>query len=447
LPDRPAFGGGATATVIHPVVLAAMLVTAVLILVLPRRRVIAPFLIFVMLSPYGQQLYVAGVHWFAVRIVVLVGCIRLFRERGNILPHGLNEIDKAFVAWAFCRVLARLLLFHTVGMVPEQMNFWLGAFGGYFFLRYLIRDVEDIAECAKALAVVAVLAGICMANERLRDVNVFGYSGSIAIQPTVRDGLIRAQGCFGHPILAGCFGATVTPLFYWLWRSGRGKLLAAIGVLGGFMIVYFSASSTPVMAWAGGIGALLLWPIRRNMRVVRWGIVATLLGLAMVMKAPVWFIIARVNVVDGSGGWDRAFLIDTFIRHFSGWWLIGTSQMGAWGGDMWDLSNQFVAEGETGGLLTFILFILLISRSFSRIGRMRRRVDGLGSREWLYWILGAVMFAHILAYFGVSYWDQNQTWWFAFLAMVSAATTGLDRPTPSKVRISRKKQQLEPATV
>lgn len=431
----------------HPVVFAAMLVTAVLILLLPRRRVIAPFLVFVLLSPYGQQIYLAGIHWFAVRIVVLAACVRLFRERGNILPYGLNKIDWVFIAWAFCRVLARLLLFQSFGMVPEQMNFWLGAFGGYFFLRYLIRDVEDIARATRALALVAIVAGICMANERFRDINIFGYTGSIALQPTIRDGLIRAQGCFGHPILAGCFGATITPLFYWFWRSGRGRILAATGMLGGFMIVYFSASSTPVMAWVGGIVALLLWPIRRYMRVVRWGMVATILGLAMVMKAPVWFIIARVNIVDGSGGWDRAFLIDTFIRHFSGWWLIGTNQMGAWGGDMWDLSNQFVAEGETGGLLTFVLFTLIISRSFSRIGRMRRRVDGIRSQEWLYWTLGAVMFAHILAYFGVSYWDQNQTWWFAFLAMVSAATSVLEHPAGSKAKISGRERLLEPVTV
>ena len=150
----------------------------------------------------------------------------------------------------------------------------------------------------------------------------------------------------------------------------------------------------------------------------------TLVGLHLVMKSPVWFLISRVNLTGSSDAWSRAMLIDTFFRHFKDWWLVGAETSG-WGYDMWDLSNQFVAVGETGGLLAFICFIALISRSFGRLGKMRRQVAGDKNQEWLYWSLGAVMFAHIVAYFGVSYFDQTSIWWFAFLAMVSAATAGL----------------------
>jgi len=304
------------------------------------------------------------------------------------------------------------------------MAFWLQAFGGYLFLRYSIQDDEDIARSAKTLALLTVVLGLCMANERFHSVNIFGYTGSGPTIPIVRNGLTRAQACFAHPILAGCFGATLVPLFYWLGKGGGAKRLAATGMLGSALMVYFSASSTPAMAWAGGIGALLLWPIRRAMRVVRWGIVLTLVGLHLVMKSPVWFLISRVNLTGSSDAWDRAALIDTFIRHFKDWWLIGADPAG-WGWGMWDLSNQFVGVGETGGLLAFICFIALIFRSFGRLGKMRRQVAGDKNQEWLYWSLGAVMFAHILAYFGVSYFDQTSIWWFAFLAMVSAATAGL----------------------
>jgi hypothetical protein len=159
------------------------------------------------------------------------------------------------------------------------------------------------------------------------------------------------------------------------------------------------------------------------MRTVRWGIVIFLAITALVMKAPVWFIVAHVNVIGGSGGYDRAFLIDTFMRHIKDWWLIGTNQNGTWGYDMWDLSNQFVAEGEKGGLVTFICFIAMISRSSSMLGLMRKQMDR--KTQWLFWSLGAVMLAHIFAYFGVAYWDPTQIWWFAFLAMISAATVAL----------------------
>jgi hypothetical protein len=255
-------------------------------------------------------------------------------------------------------------------------------------------------------------------------VNVFGYTLSVPLIPSVRNGTIRAQASFSHSILAGCFGATLMPLLYWLWNSGRAKILSVMGMLGAVLMVFFSASSTPVMDLLGGVGALFLWPIRGSMRLVRWGIVVMLACLQVVMKAPVWFLIAHVNVTGSSDSYDRAMLVDAFIRHFKDWWLVGADPSG-WGWDMWDLSNQFVGVGETGGLLALVAFILLISWSFGRLGKMRRKLKDDKDKEWLCWSLGAVMFAHILAYFGVSYFDQTVVWWYAYLAMVSAATAAL----------------------
>ena len=217
------------------------------------------------------------------------------------------------------------------------------------------------------------------------------YLGGALLTPPMRDGQIRALAIFGHPILAGCFGATLVPLFFWLWKSGRSKALAAAGIAGSTLMVLMSNSSTPVLAYVAGVGALCLWPIRHSMRAVRWAIVLTLVLLAMVMKAPVWFIVAHVNVIGGSGGYDRAYLIDVFIRHFKDWWMFGTNQTADWGFDMWDLSNQFVAEGETGGLVTFVCFIAMISQSFSRLGRMRKQVEGDQNQEWFFWSLCAVI--------------------------------------------------------
>jgi hypothetical protein len=93
-----------------------------------------------------------------------------------------------------------------------------------------------------------------------------------------------------------------------------------------------------------GFAAICFWPFRKGMRTFRWGLVAVLIGLHLVMKSPVWFLISRVDVIAGNSGYHRAMLIDQCIRHFTDWWLIGTNAAGTWGWDMWDLSNQFVAE-------------------------------------------------------------------------------------------------------
>jgi hypothetical protein len=446
-PENFEFGGGTAGTRLHPVVLVAMLVTILLVFWLPRRRVVVPFLITMFLFPMGQEIYFGGGHWLVVRIVILAACLRLtisrFQKHEEILKGGLNSLDKVFIIWALYRGVAPIILFHVSAAVPIQIATWIQNLGGYFVLRYLIQDEEDIVTVGRTFAALVAVLGLFMLNEKTRGVNILGYLGGVSTTPAVRDGSIRAQAGLGHPILAGCLGATLVPVFYWLWKSGRSKSMAVLGAIGSVTMVLTSASSTPVLAITGGVGALLLWPIRRFMRMVRWGIVLTLAVLAMVMKAPVWFVIQYMNVV-GSGGYDRAELIDVFLRHFWEWWLIGTDQTGNWGFDMWDLSNQFAAEGEGGGLLCFVCFMILISKGFSWLGTMRKRVGG-EKQEWLYWSLCAVMFAHILSYFGVSYWDQTIVWWLTFLAIISAATGEL-RNTPEKggAKATKTDAALEP---
>jgi hypothetical protein len=417
-------GHGSSGTILHPVVLLALIVAIVLVWRLPRKYVGIPLLLITFLVPRGQVLYVAGIHFYVRFIILLVGGARLLREKWRVAG-GINTIDKIFCVWLFYRVASEII---TNGMsaLAEQLNFGVQGYCGYFLLRSLIRNEEDIARIAKVFVVVVAVLGVCMVFEDRAHVNIFGYLGGAPLSPEIRNGKMRAQATLGHSILAGSLGATLVPLFFWLWKSGHAKKAAIAGIVGSTMMVLSSSSSTPMLAYAAGVLGLSLWPIRKSMQSVRWGIVIVLAGLQLAMNAPVWFVIAHVDLVGGSGGYDRAELVDVFMKHIRDWWLFGTNQNGNWGYDMWDQSNQFVAEGECGGLVTIVCFIAMISQCYSRLGKMRRRLTP--RKQWLVWSLGAVMLAHIFAYFGVAYWDQNQIWWFAFLAMISAATPSLKEP-------------------
>ena len=425
-PEHFQFGGGLHETLLHPIVLVAMLLSVALILFLPRKYVIVPVLFTSLIVPLGQQLVIGGFHLFVLRVIVLVGCLRMFwtamTSPDEMVAGGFNSVDKAFTLWAIFRALATIILFATAASVTGECGFLWDAFGGYFLLRFLIRDRDDITRAAKVLAVVAIIVGCGMLNEKLRSQNVFGYLGGVPIIPEVRLGSIRAQGPFEHPILAGTFGGTLVPLFYWLWKIGKAKILAMVGVVGSAVIAMSASSSTAVTAFVGGIFAICFWPFRKKMRQIRWGIVILLILLNMAMKAPVWFLIARVDIISGSTSYQRAFLIDQFVHHFNDWWLVGTYESDDWGADMWDHTNQFVAEGETGGLITLVCFIAMISLSFGRIGRARKIVEGEKDKEWYLWILGAALFAQIVGFFGISYFDQTRFYWFGVLAMISAAT-------------------------
>ncbi len=116
-------------------------------------------------------------------------------------------------------------------------------------------------------------------------------------------------------------------------------------------------------------------------------------------------------------------LIDNFIRHFGDWWLLGTRNNGSWGWEMWDTSNQYVAYGLSGGLLTLILFISIIAKGFASLGTARKVTEGNPSEEWFLWCLGATLFSHVVVFFGIGYFDQVQFAWFALLAIISAAVS------------------------
>jgi hypothetical protein len=437
-------------TQLHPAVAIAMILAIVALWVLPRRRMLSVFLATAFLIPLAQELYLGGAHLFALRIVILFTWIRLagakLFSREKIVSGGFNSLDKALILWAVFRALAFVIQHPAFGAVNNQLGFFWDVFGAYFLLRYLIQDMDDFRQALSSLAWIAAIVSVCMLNEKLRDQNVFGYLGGVPVVPGVREGSIRAQGPFSHAILAGSFGATLLPLFLWLWHRGGSKLRAAIGVVAATIITVTSASSTPLLTYMAILMGLCLWPLRKHMRALRWGIVIALIGLNMVMKAPVWFLINHVDLVGGNSGYHRAMLIDMFVRHFGDWWLRGTTAASTWGWDMWDLSNQFVAEGESGGLATFVCFIAMISISVGAIGKARKAAEGDRKQEWSLWLLGVTMFAHCVAYFGISYYDHMQVLWFTFLAAIAVVKGSLVvQPVPA-VESTGLVPGLEPAT-
>ena len=424
--DHFRYGGGAGQTTMPPVVMVATLLAAVAVLFLPRKYALAPILAVTFLTPFGQQILAGGFHFFAIRIIILAGALRMIwvklSSQTALFGNGLGILDTTFCLWALFRALTFIVLFRDGAAVTNQAAFCLDAFGGYFLFRYLLQNEEDIFRAAKCLVVVATILAMCMGYEYLTRVNVFNIFRDVPIVPWIREGRVRAQAVFANSITAGSFGATTLPLFFWLWKSGKARAQGAIGLLAATTIVMCSVAGTPATTFLASIGALSLWPIRKRMIELRWGLVVTLLCLALVMKAPVWFVIAHVDFVGGAHAWDRAALIDQFVRHFSDWWLLGTAGSASWGADTWDACNQFVAEGTEGGLVSLILFILILSRGFGMIGRARKAVEGDRRQEWFLWCLGCSFFAHVMTFWGIDYFDQMSVWWYATLAMIPAAT-------------------------
>jgi len=268
-----------------------------------------------------------------------------------------------------------------------------------------------------------------MISEQFTHINPFGLVGGIGLESTIRDGKVRSAGVMGC-IYAGAFAGVLPPVFTWLWTTGKARMLAAIGLVASVIMVITSASSTSYLALGGSLVGLVFWPLRKKMRLVRLGLVALLVSLHMVMKAPVWMLIARIDLTGSSSGYHRAALLDNCIRHFWDWWLIGTQNYNNWGWDMWDLCNQFVAVAVTSGLFPLVCYILIFKRGFSALGNARKQIEGDKRQEFLLWALGSVLFATIVASFGINYVPQLLMGFFPLLACISVATFEIRQSMP-----------------
>ena len=433
-------GGGATVTTLHPAVGIALLVSIVLIFALPRRAVIIPVLLSIFLIPMGQVIVWGGMHFPVSRIILIAACLRasvMFLEsKSESLAGGFNSVDKAFIVWGCCYAVFFVLQWNEMQAVINRAGFVVDGFGGYFLLRLLIRDDKAVNRTLAVFAVIAAVVAAEMVYEQFTLRNLFGMLGGTHSIPELRDGRIRSCGVFQHAILAGSFGATMLPLFLGL-LSRKAWVTAIVGAIGATVIVVTSSSSTPLLAYAAVLIGFLFWFLRTRMRLIRWAILIVLIALQLSMKADVWWLISHVDLVGGSS-YHRANLVDTFIKHFSDWWLIGTKDYDQWGWDMWDVSNQFVAMGLNAGLLGLVAFLIMISKAFGKLGIARRRLEKNRGNAWFMWCLGIALFGHVVAFFGTGYWDQTQIAWFALFAMISATTAGaLNLPTKTLKPVAR----------
>lgn len=433
------FGGGGDTLVSVPA-LCLFVVCSVLMLSLPRKHVIMPFLVAVILIPLGDQIVVGGVHFMLLRCLLLVGWARMtwrtVLTRRDPFPGPLNSLDKTLIAWALSNAITFTILWGAFQAFVNRLGFLYTAFGAYFLLRYLIRDRDDIVRTVETLAMICAVLAAFMLREHFTGHNSFSVLGGVPEISEVRYGKVRAHGPFIHPIIAGTFGAMLLPLFVAVWSGRKGhRTLGTLGLVSSPLIAFASTSSTPLMTILAGTFALCLWPFRKSMRAVRWGLVLALVALEIVMKADVWFLIARVSALMGGTGWQRAELIDNFVRRFGDWWMVGTRSNANWGADMWDSINGYVNAGLEGGLVTFLLYIAVFVSAYRTIGLARRSAEGDRKREWLIWALGAALFANTVAFFGITYFDQSAIVWYALLSMMSVASILATEPQSAPVAV------------
>jgi len=436
-------------TTLHPIGLAAILLLGCASLALPRRFAVIPIILSACFIAPAQRVVVLTLDFNMLRIMVVFGWIRLLL-RGETSGFIWKRLDTVIILWMISGAAAFILLRGTTAAVIFKLGSAVDAVGMYFFFRCLITSWKDVDTIVQCFIVVSVPVAIAFLIESATGRNAFAVLGGVSAITPIRQGRLRCQGAFAHPIMAGCFWAVLLPLIAarW-WGGGADRLWAVLGVAASMVIIAACASSTPAMGVLAGVVAAGLFPLRRNMRMFRWGVFAALVVLHFYMNAPVWHLISRVDVVGGSTGWHRYFLIDQAIHRVREWWLLGTLSTAHWGWGLFDVTNQYVLEAVRGGLLTLVLFVVIIGLAFHGVGRLTALSEGNKRIRALSWALGAAMFVHCVNFIGVSYFGQIIVIWFLLLAMIGSLTP-LPAPravqhAPTARRKKRRALQRTPA--
>lgn len=378
--------------------------TAIALLRLPQRWCMVPILVALAFVPRSQVIEF-GAGFPTLRILVIVGAVRVL-ARGERVFGQFHWLDRLMVLWAGWALGSGVFHEAFVTRVGEVMT----QAGLYFLFRVFLRSADDIRRVFKILCVLFLPIALGMLLERKTGQDyiamMFGESG----ETFLRHGHFRARGPYANAILAGTNGALCLPMAIYLWRNHRKFAWAGLFSFGA--IVFASSASGPVMTALAAIGAMVMWKIRVHVRLIRWLAIAMIIVLDLVMNDPVYYLVARIDISGGSTGWYRAALIETTIRHFNEWWLLGTDVTVHWmplgtSGVVGqsDITNHYIQMGVWGGLLLMLLFIGVVTAAFSAVGKALRAKNTDGEQRFLIWTLGAILFANAFTFLSVSYFD------------------------------------------
>jgi hypothetical protein len=407
------------------------IVVAIALLSVRREYAPVPLLVGCCYMTMGQGLELGVISLPMYRMFLLVGLIRVIMK-GESLVGGLNRVDKlviALMAWMF---FASLFHEYEPGSGPL---YTLGIIFNISLIYFLVRiwsgSVDEVVSLVAAVAFVLLPVAVEMVVEQAVGKNLFSSLGGIPETVIERNGRLRAQGPFRHPILAGTVGATCLPLMLGIWRSNR--FAAMIGAAASVMMVLASASSGPVVSLLVGAGVVMCWKFRRHAKRAVWAGIAGYILIELISTRPAYHVIVtRLDFTGSSTAYYRARLIDTTVKHFSEWWMFGTDYTRHWipsgigsvlaNGKHIDVTNYYIGFGIAGGLLAILLVLAIIRRCLADVIEHVNDEEGEDAHgeKFMIWCVGASLFSHAVSALSIAYFDQSQTFFWLSVATLSS---------------------------
>jgi hypothetical protein len=426
---------------VTPIFALCVLLLAVAQVALPVRLKFVPLLVAVCHLPNSS--IIGGADFSTARLLIGLGVLSAVLS-GKLQWSLKHSVDRLMVLFAGVAIITSFG--HAKTEESNPLVFSLGLIynfvGAYVYVRTYIPSVKVFPLVAKWVTLILLPLALLMAFQKITERNPYSVlGGGIGDASFLREGKVRAQGPFGHPILAGTVAASAAPLILILWNQNR--RLAVSGLAACVLITLSSASSGPIMTFTAAAGAVLLWKVRFHLKSIKRAALLALIVLHFTMKAPVWYLMARIDLTGSSTGWHRAELITAALKHLEEWWLSGTDYTVHWmpTGVSWspnhtDITNHYLQMGVVGGLPLMCSFILIIAICFRCLGR-NLNAFGNTSFEFVFWCIGAMLSAHCFTFLSVAYFDQSNFWIAYALGMSAGNLTETEEQNVSAMQEDR----------
>lgn len=418
-----------------------LILTSFFILIIQKRMITLPILAAACYIIYGQMINIGGFNFNAVRILIFVGLIRIILRKESFVGN-LNQFDYLIMLSGLWTLFSSLFHNDVSDALKYRMGFFYDTCGIYFLFRVFIGKLEEIKEFYRIIAFMLIPVAILMGYEKISGINIIGIIQDIDISPALREEKFRAQGPFAHAIIAGTVGAVSIPYMVALyWRNFKTSLA---GLIACFVMIITSTSSGPILSAICATLSLAAWRFRSKTHYVYRICLIGYVILELIMNAPAYYLLSRIDITGGSTGWHRSRLIEVAISNLSEWWFAGTDYTAHWmpygvpySPDHIDITNHYIRLGVISGLITVIFFLITFYLSFKVIAEAVKKFDNLGfsfADQFIYWALGCSLFTHLITMTSISYHDQSYIFLYSAFAIVSNINEILKNYTVRDIR-------------
>jgi len=388
------------------------------VLFIDKDKVLVPLIFVACYITEQQRISIAGLDFNMIRVMLLFIVARIMMKHEWQLG-SLNKLDKIFFTYVFANIILNTLLVKTSSAFINRLGFGFDNMGMYLVVRNYIKDFKQVNNVVKWLALAGILVAFAMVFEQVNGRNLFSALGGVPDITFIREGKLRSQGAFSHPIMAGTFGASLLPLIWgYSQQEDRKRWIVIIGYIVSLSITLTSNSSGPLFTLMAAATAIYFWRFRDFMSSFRKIVFFSLVIMEISMTGHIHNLIMKAAIVPGSTAYHRYIVLDTAIENFRNWMLFGSIDFLSWHPFMRDLTNHYVVEALKGGILNLSLFIAVFVYCYKHIGNSMKQFTNINHKKYI-WALGSVLFAHNVSFIGASYFGQILYFFYISIALIS----------------------------